>query len=236
MKHFHVALAVLLVVAAGTVASRAQKREPLHSAFNFKPGDLVSTGRNPYFILEPGYTLVLSGIQDGHKSKLVVKVLDATEPIDDVKTRVVEARRTVNDTLAEVSRSYYAISRKTHDVYCFGADVNQFQHGRLVGHPGSWRAGMRSQYGLAMPATPQLGQNYFEEMAPGVAANNAKVDALDAALVTPAGNFTKVLRVQETSSLKPGVTTYKYYAPGIGLVRDGELLLAKMPDAGKRGK
>ena len=32
------------------------------SAFLTEPDELASTGRNPYFILEPGHTLVLEGV------------------------------------------------------------------------------------------------------------------------------------------------------------------------------
>jgi len=56
------------------------------SVFPTEPDELVSTGRNPYFILEPGYTLVLEG-GDG---RLTITVLNETKKVDGVETRVVE--------------------------------------------------------------------------------------------------------------------------------------------------
>jgi hypothetical protein len=35
------------------------------------------------------------------------------------------------------------------------------------------------------------------------------------------------MKVKEGSELDPGVTEYKYHAPGIGLVRDEDLRLVK---------
>ena len=56
--------------------------------FDVTPADLSSTGRNLYFILEPGYKLVL--VND--KERLAITVLNETRMIDNVETRVVEER------------------------------------------------------------------------------------------------------------------------------------------------
>jgi len=47
-----------------------------------------SVGRNRFFILEPGYQLVL----EGRKEKVVITVLDETKKIGGVETRIVEER------------------------------------------------------------------------------------------------------------------------------------------------
>ena len=44
---------------------------------------------------------------------------------------------------------------------------------------------------------------------------------------TPAGKFEHCLKVKETTPLDPANAEYKYYAPGIGLVQDGDLKLFK---------
>lgn len=41
----------------------------------------------------------------------------------------------------------------------------------------------------------------------------------------PSGPVPNCLRVKETSRLEPGVTEYKIYAPGVGLVTDEDLTL-----------
>src|SRR3954463_10526468 len=80
--------------------------------FNVKPEALKSTGHNEYFSLEPGDTLVLEGKGD----KLIIRVLDDTKEVDGVQTRVVEEHETKDGQLVEISRNYFAVDEKTHDV------------------------------------------------------------------------------------------------------------------------
>ncbi|NTV81485.1 MAG: hypothetical protein HGA24_08695, partial [Candidatus Aminicenantes bacterium] len=60
---------------------------------------------------------------------------------------------------------------------------------------------------------------------PGVAMDRAEVVALDASIKTPAGVFTCCLNFIETTPVEPFARESKIYAPGIGLVKDGSLLL-----------
>ena len=59
---------------------------------------MVTTGQNTYFILEPGFQLVL----EGGNEVLAITVLDETIEIDGVHTRVVEEREWKNGELIEV--------------------------------------------------------------------------------------------------------------------------------------
>jgi hypothetical protein len=51
-------------------------------------------------------------------------------------------------------------------------------------------------------------------------------------LNTPAGNFENVLETEETNHLKPGEKESKFYAPGIGLIREEVLELVEYMQAG----
>ena len=191
--------------------------------FPVEAGELASTGRNPYFILEPGYTLVL----EGKGERLVVTVLDETRRIGGVETRVVEERETKSGKLVEVSRNYFAIRPATGDVYYFGEEVDKYKDGRITGHGGAWLAGAGgARHGLMMPGAPVLGARFYQEVAPGVAMDRVEIVGLEESLDTPAGAFT-TLKVFETTPLEPWARGHKYYAPGVGLVRDGDLSLVK---------
>src|SRR4051812_1598781 len=63
-------------------------------AFPVEPGELSATGRNPFFILEPGYQLAFEGEEDGTPVALTITVLDETRRVDGIETRVVEERET----------------------------------------------------------------------------------------------------------------------------------------------
>jgi hypothetical protein len=214
------AVAGLLVI----VASGTQAKEPWVQEFPVKPGDLASTGRNPYFILEPGYVLVL---EDG-RERLVITVRDETRMIGGVETRVVEERETKGDRVVEVSRNYFAISRSTSDLYYFGEEVDTYKKGRIKNHDGAWLAGVNgARFGLMMPGTPSVGARYYQEVAPGVAMDRAEIVGMGETLSTPAGEFRDVLKVFETTPLELFSRGHKYYVPGIGLAQDGTLKLVK---------
>jgi len=193
------------------------------SEFQVDKSDLTTIGRNPYFILEPGYSLTL----ERGAERLRVTVLDETRVIDGVETRIVEERETKNDQLVEISRNYFSISRRTRDVYYFGEDVDIYAAGKIVSHEGAWQAGMNSaRFGLMMPGSPVMGQRFYQEFAPRVAMDRAEVVALSGNLKTPAGNFNQVLKIIETNPLERG-SEAKYYASGVGLLQDGSLKLVK---------
>jgi len=189
--------------------------------FQVQPGDLSATGRNPYFVLEPGYQQIF----EGNRERLVITVLDETKTVDGVETRVVEERETKDGELAEVSRNYFAISKRTGDVFYFGEEVDIYKGG-IVTHEGAWLSGMKeAKFGLMMPGTPLVGARHYQEVAPGVALDRAEILSINEALQTPAGEFKDILKVEETSPLDPGAKAYKYYGSGIGLVQDGSLKL-----------
>ena len=236
MKLMTILFTALLAAGTAAVIASARDTQNCQRTFDVNKSDFATTGRNSYFILEPGYSLVFTGTEDGKPCELVVTVMEDTRTIDGVETRVVEERESVAGVLREVSRNYYAISQKTHDVYYFGEDVDNYHDGKVRDHKGSWIAEGENRFGLAMPAAPDLDRCYFQEIAAGVALDCAKVVSLDASLSTPAGDFTGVLCVEETTSLEPGVKEYKYYARGIGLIKDEDMTLAKKPDAGHEKK
>jgi hypothetical protein len=68
---------------------------------------------------------------------------------------------------------------------------------------------------------------YYQEIAPDVAMDRAEILSLNEVVTTPAGIFTNVLKVEETTPLEPGVKENKFHAPGIGLIQDADLKLTK---------
>jgi hypothetical protein len=192
--------------------------------FGVEPGELTSSGRNPYFILEPGYRLTL----EHGDERLVITVLGETKVVDGVETRVVEERESKKDALVEVSRNYYAISKRTNSVYYFGEDTDIYKNGKVTSHEGSWLAGVNgARFGLMMPGTLLLGGRYYEEIAPGVAMDRGQIMSVNGTMTVPAGSFTNVLRVEETTALNRREREYKLYAPGVGLLRDEDLRLVR---------
>ncbi len=196
---------------------------------------------NPYFPLQPGAVSVLEGEEDGADAQLTITVTCDTRTISfttpdgvalQVKARVVEERQVEDDELVEVSRNYFAQCRETGDVYYFGEDTDLYEDDEIVGHEGSWLAGENgAQPGLIMPGTPLLGSRFFQEVAPGVALDQAEIveGCLDTEV--PAGTFENCIRTRETTPLEPGAEEFKVYCPDAGLVIDSTLELTEQSTA-----
>jgi len=216
-------LVALAILACSTVL--AQKAgSSWTDRFTVSKDELSSTGRNSYFILEPGYQSVFT---DGSE-RLVITVLNETKMVDGVETRVVEERETRGGQLVEISRNYFAIHPSTKDVYYFGEDVDIYRGGKIVNHEGAWLSGVKgARFGLMMPGKPAVGSRYYQEVAPGIAMDRAEIVGLHETVKAPAGVFKGCLKTEETTPLEPGTKGYKCYAPGIGLIQDGSVKLVK---------
>ena len=223
-QHFVLVLTSMIFCTVVMSGQKNAKERSWNMDFNATPDEMATTGRNRYFILEPGYELVL---EDGNE-QLVVAVTDQTKRIGDFDTRVVEERESRGGKMTEVSRNFFAISTRTNDVYYFGEEVDIYKNGKVVAHEGAWLAGQNgARFGLMMPGEPTLNARYYQEIAPRVAMDRAEIVSLTDQRRTPAGNFTNVLKVAETNPLEGHSLEYKYYAPDIGLLQDGQLKLVK---------
>jgi hypothetical protein len=218
----------VLLLASATLNCFAADDQGFVDTFDVKPDQFSSTGKNDYFVLEPGTKDTFEGQEEGKPAKLVISVLDETRRIDGVKTRVIEERETHDGSLVEVSRNYFAIDRSTGDVYYFGEDVDVYEDGKLTSHPGSWHAGENgAHFGLFMPAKPTRAQKFYQEVAPKVAMDRCEVVAANETAKVPAGEFQDCIKMEETTPLEPATKEYKLYAKGVGLLMDGDLKLVK---------
>ena len=192
--------------------------------FNMEQRTFSSTGKNPYFILEPGHQRILETSAD----KLIITVLKDTKMVSGVETRVVEEREWEDGQLVEVSRNFFAICTRTNDVFYFGEEVDMYKDGKITGHGGAWLAGQSGATpGVIMPGTFLLGSRYYQEMAEDVAMDRGENTEMDLTIETPAGTFNHCVKVVETSPLESG-KSIKIYAPGIGLVVDDTFKLVEV--------
>jgi hypothetical protein len=81
--------------------------------FNLSTRKLGPTGESRYWVLKPGFQIVLASSD----TKLTITVLDETKQVGSVLTRVVEEREEINGELYEISRNFYAIDSTTGDVF-----------------------------------------------------------------------------------------------------------------------
>jgi hypothetical protein len=71
-----------------------------------------------------------------------------------------------------------------------------------------------------MQAHPKVGRTYRQEYLKGSAEDMAKVLDLNGSVTVPYRSFNHVRVTKEWSPLEPGVAEHKYYAAGIGDVKE----------------
>lgn len=184
----------------------------------FDPGDFVDHIDNPFMILRPGTSFVYQDKAEG--SSDVFEVTYKTVVIDGVTCIVVHDTKSINGQVIEDTFDYFA-QDKQGNVWYFGEDTKEFEPGNPlpVSTEGTWRAGVDgARPGIIMEAHPKVGDAYFQENAPGVAEDAARVLSLDASVVTAYGNFEDALKTRETTALDPGNVEFKKYVAGVGEV------------------
>jgi len=226
MKKIIILLILLLPVIIKVPAQKVQSK-PFTESLMPDSCSFTPFGRNTYFILEPYYQQTLQGIEGTDTITLIITVLNETRKIGVVETGIVEERELVNGKPIEISRNFFAFCKQTGSIYYFGEEVDMYKNGKVVSHDGAWIAGGNNKPGVIMPGLILLGSRYYQEMAPSVAMDRAEILSMTETMKTPAGNFTNVLKTEETTPLEPKNKEYKYYAPGVGLIKDGSLLLMK---------
>lgn len=212
--------------------------------FRLEDCKFETIGINPFFILKPGYQLVLES--EDEKSEETVLCDTKWIKLDSrrIKTRVVEERAYEGDTLIEISLNYFAICKKTNAVFYFGEDsrdcdleetggfdpVNERKcaDGSDPATTGSWEAGKNGAMpGLIMPGTPLIGAKYFQEIAiQDGAVDRGEISAVGLTI----GTWSGCIEINDTNPTdEPPVCDLgddvKYYCPGVGLVQDQELEL-----------
>ena len=171
------------------------------------PADFVARVDNPWLPLAPGSEWTYEST-DGHTA--VVRVPGTTQVAGVEATTVTTVERNRRGRVVGESTSWFAQDR-TGNVW-------------HLGDAGVWRAGEDGALaGLAMPATPRVGDGFVQEQAPGVARDEARVLATDGQRTTPFGVYDDLVQLEETSPLEPGRTTLASYARGVGLVLEEDV-------------
>lgn len=172
------------------------------------PADFVGGVDNPWLPLVRGrvWTYDVSG---SAATRLEVRVEDATETVAGVVCVVVHSTATdAEDDIVRESDAYYAQDRRGN-VWLLGEDTPTR----------AWRAGEGDdQAGLAMPATPRVGDGFALERAPDVAEDRVTVLSVDAESTVPAGTFGDVVVTDTRAEIGDLDVTRRWYAEGTGLV------------------
>ncbi len=109
--------------------------------------------------------------------------------------------------------------------YCSDPEEEVSNEGEWLAFEDAEEGGGFNMPGIMMPGTVLLGSRYFQEIAPGVALDRAEHVALNEEFYIDDYESNRCLLVEETTPLEPNARDEKVYCPGIGLVKDGSLVL-----------
>jgi hypothetical protein len=185
------------------------------------PAKFTTTIDNPYFPMTPGDVWTYRETDDAGKSATVtVTVTDKTKVIDGVTTREVHDVLTDAGTLAEDTLDWYA-QDDDGNIWYFGEATTEYGSDGEASTEGSWQAGIDGgQPGIVVLADPEPGQEYREEYLADHAEDNARVLSIDEMAEVPFGRFDDLLMTRNTTPIEPDVLEYKWYAKGIGPIRE----------------
>lgn len=210
----------LLSLALAGCAGKPAPSEPY--APQIDPANFVEVVDNPYFPLIPGTGRLYEGKTSEGLERIEVVVLTETRLVMGVKTVVVRDTVTLDGVLVEETYDWYAQDSQGN-VWYFGEEVNNYENGVLKDHSGSWEAGMDDALpGIIMHANPasQVGKPYRQEYYAGEAEDMAEILSVSESLELAFGSFEQVVKTRDWTPLEPGVEEHKFYAPGVGLVKE----------------
>ena len=191
----------------------------------FDPADLLATVDHPLVPLSSIRLTVFEGSErdpetgEEIEARVESRVLQKSELVAGVQVTVVDVKEYEDGELVEHTLDYYA-QHPDGSVLYIGERVDDYEDGKIVGHGGEWLAGQAgARPGLFMPAEPTLGQTFEQERAPGVAEDRSTVVAVGLDVTTPAGTFADCIKTEDFAPLDNS-TGFKYYCPGVGLVRE----------------
>jgi hypothetical protein len=187
---------------------------------------------NPYLPLSSLKQDILEGTEGGKKTRVertakpewhrTFKVGDQV-----IESLAVEDRAFENGQLAEVALDFFA-QDDSGTVYYLGEEVDEYKDGKIVSHEGSWTVGRDTVVpGVIMLAQPKVGLKFRSEDVSKDISEIDEVVSISETVAVPLGTFKDCVKIKEL--LADGSTEYKYYAKGIGAVRevpsDGDELL-----------
>ena len=211
---------------AGTGTTPAPVTTPYNPAID--PANFGVPIDNPYLPLRPGTLFRYRGVGDDGKTRELntVKVTHRTKRIMGIDATVVLDQVFSGGKPEERTFDWYA-QDKDGNVWYFGEDSRNFEHGHWVKDEGSWTAGVgNGKPGIIMLAHPRRGDAYRQEYSPGHAVDQAKVLGKGGAVDTPFRLFRRTLLTREYSSIDKQYEK-KWYARGIGVVQEDAVTQSK---------
>ncbi len=176
-----------------------------------------TTITHPLFPVTAVEQVVSLGTEEGDPLRIEVTPLSETRVIEwdgrSIEAVVSQFVAYRDLEIVEVALDWFA-QADDGSVWYLGEEVDNYEHGEVADHEGSWEAGVDGPGGMIMPADPQVGDVYHPENIPDLVFEEVTVLAVDETFPGPGGPVEGAIRVEE--HLMEGTLEQKVFAPGYG--------------------
>jgi hypothetical protein len=203
---------------------RSEQGECLPVAPESQRVDLVQpTFSDPTSVTNPLHptglvqSAVMLGRADGRPFRTEITLLPETRTIqwNGQRIEALESQYVafVDGRIHEVALDWYA-QADDGSVWYLGEDVFNYEDGIVADTHGTWMAGRDGPAAMIMPASPQVGDVYRPENAPGLVFEEVTVTSIGVTVDGPHGPVTDAIVVRELHM--DGTHEDKTFAPGYG--------------------
>lgn len=232
-------LAVSLLAAGCSGGSSGGDAERSYHETPFQPSNFVDprAGSNKWFPLKPGTQWVREGTTlIGNRqvpNQVITTVTDVIREIDGVPTVLVYDRSMGAGQVVQRSLDYFA-EDKAGNIWVMAGATEQFEAGRFVEVDEVWMHGVDGgKTGILMPADPTVSTPaWVIAQPPDEDGDAAEVARMQGEECVPFDCFQNVLVIREgkQSALS---NEFKYYAAGVGQIRNEPLGASRHEDIEK---
>ena len=163
--------------------------------------------------------------EDGVET-ITTEVLNTTRVVDGVECVVFRDRVYLNGLLIEDTNDWFAQDDEGN-VWYMGEDVINYEYDdddNIIGtdNDGAWEAGEDGAMpGVIMWADPEERASYYQEYWEDEAEDMGMIVAIGVEVELESGGIHQdCLQILDWNPLEPETMEYKYFAPGIGLVKE----------------
>ena len=181
---------------------------------------------NTYLPLIPGTKLTYEAETEDGVETIITEVLNTTRVVDGLECVVFNDQVFLDGLLIEDTNDWFAQDDEGN-VWYMGEEVTNYEYDDddiLIGtdNDGAWEAGVDGALpGIVMWADPEAGVSYYQEYYEDEAEDMGMVVATGVKVELENGTtYEDCLQILDWNPLDPAVLEYKYFAPGLGLVKE----------------
>jgi hypothetical protein len=185
-----------------------------------------TTVNNTYLPLIPGTILNYEAQTEDGVETIVTEVLNTTRVVNGVECVVFRDRVYFEGLLIEDTHDWFA-QDDDGNVWYMGEDVTNYEYDdddNLIdtNDDGAWEAGVDGALpGIVMWADPEAGFSYYQEYYEDEAEDLGMIVADGVTVELENGTtYADCLQILDWNPLEPETLEYKYFAPGVGLVKE----------------